>query len=60
MRVSEASNLLLSVQTTVMKKSQDVAKNEISYLLKKNMENSKNLEKAAKFLGKGINFNQKV
>jgi len=62
MRVdNSASTLKLALQTEIIKKSQDVAKNQIGYILEKNMENSVELEKkAAEFLGKGINFNQKV
>jgi len=58
---NSASTLKLAVQTEVIKKSQDVVKNELGYILEKNMENSMELEKkAAEFLGKGINFNTKV
>lgn len=62
MRVdNSASTLKLALQTEIIKKSQDVVKNQIGYILEKNMENSVELEKkAAEFLGKGINFNQKV
>ncbi len=60
MRVdNSASTLKLALQTKIIKKSQDVVKNEIGYILDKNMQNSKELEKkAAEFLGKGIRFNQ--
>ncbi len=62
MRVNNsASTLKLALQTEIIKKSQNVVKNQIGYILDKNMENSKELEKkAAEFLGKGVNFNQKA
>ena len=55
---NNASNLKLAVQTEVIKKSQDVTKNEISYILQKNMENTEEIQKqAAEVTGKGINLN---
>ena len=58
---NSASTSKLALQTEIIKKSQDVVKNQIGYILDKNMENSKELEKkAAEFLGKGVNFNQKA
>ena len=53
--------LKTAIETEVIKKSEDVVKNQIGYILEKNMENSVELEKkAAEFLGKGVNFNQKA
>jgi len=56
---NSASTLKLALQTEIIKKSQDVVKNQIGYLLEKNFEN-KAVEEASKFLGKGVNLNIKV
>ena len=50
------SNLKLAVATEIIKKSQEVVKNEIGDILKKSMENSKAVEEAAKFTGTGNNL----
>ncbi len=57
---NNASNLKLAMQTELIKKSQDVVKNQIGYLLEKNMENTKAVEEAAKFTGTGNNLNIKA
>jgi len=57
---NNASSLKLTLQTEVIKKSQDVVKNQIGYILEKNMENTKAIEEAAKFTGNGINLNIKA
>ena len=61
MRVENPTLLRGAIQTEIIKKSQDVVKNQIGYILEKNMENSIELEKkAAEFLGKGVHFNLKA
>jgi len=57
---NSASNLKLAVQTEMIKKSQNVVKNELGYILEKNMENTKAIEEAAKFTGNGNNLNIKA
>jgi len=57
---NSASTLKLALQTEIIKKSQDVVKNQIGYLLEKNFENTKAVEEASKFLGKGVNLNTKA
>ena len=57
---NSASTLKLAVQTEIIKKSQDVVKNQIGYLLEKNMQNTKAIEEAAKFTGAGNNLNIKA
>ena len=57
---NNASSLKAAIQTELIKKSQDVVKNQISYILEKNMQNTKALEEAAKFTGTGNNLNIKV
>ncbi len=57
---NSASNLKLAVETEIIKKSQDIVKNQIEYLLEKNIENSKAVEEAAKFTGAGNNLNIKA
>jgi len=54
---NNASTLKLAVQTEMIKKSRDVVKNELGYILEKNMQNTKAVEEAAKFTGNGINLN---
>ena len=57
---NNASSLKAVIQTELIKKSQDVVKNQISYILEKNMQNTKALEEAAKFTGTGNNLNIKA
>jgi len=57
---NSASTLKAVVQTEMIKKSQDVVKNELGYILEKNMENTKAIEEAAKFTGNGNNLNIKA
>ncbi len=57
---NNASSLKAAIQTELIKKSQDVVKNQISYILEKNMQNTKALEEAAKFTGTGNNLNIKA
>ena len=54
------TNLRDSIQVEVMKKSRDVVKNQLSYILQKSMENTKAIEEAAKFTGAGNNLNIKA
>ena len=58
MQVNTTSNLNLAIQTEVLKKSENVMKNQIGYILEKNLGNPKEIEqKAAEITGKGINLN---
>ena len=57
---NNASNLKLTIQTEIIKKSQDVIKNQINYILDKSMQNSKAIEEAAKFSGAGNNLDIKA
>ena len=59
MQVNDSSSTLkLAIQTEVLKKSEDVAQNQISYILEKNLGNPKEIEeKVAQTTGKGINLN---
>jgi len=55
---NSASNLKLAIQTELIKKSEDVVKNQIGYILEKNLGNPKEIEQqVAKATGKGINLN---
>ena len=56
---NNTSTLNLAIQTDVIKKSQDVVKNQIEDILKKSFENTKAIEEAAKFTGVGNNLNIK-
>ena len=57
---NDASTLKSAIQVDLIKKSQDIAKNQISYILEKNMQNTKALEEVAKFTGRGNNLNIKA
>ena len=57
---NSASNLKLAVETEIIKKSQNIVKNQIEYLLEKNIENSKAVEEEAKLTGAGNNLNIKA
>ncbi len=58
MQVNTTSNLNLAIQTEILKKSENVMKNQIGYILEKNLGNPKEIEqKAAEITGKGINLN---
>ena len=57
---NNSSTLNLAIQTEVIKKSQDVVKNQIEDILQKSMENTKAVEEAAKFTGAGNNLNIKA
>ncbi len=55
---NNASTLKLALQTEILKKSEDVTKNQIGYILEKNLGNPKEMEqKVAEATGKGINLN---
>lgn len=57
---NNASSLKAAIQTELIKKSENVVKNQISYILEKNMQNTKAIEEAAKFTGTGNNLNIKA
>jgi len=60
MKIDNSANITkLALQTEIIKKSQDLAVNQISYLLEKNLGTDAE-KKAAQFLGKGINLNIKT
>ena len=55
---NNSSTLKLAIQTEILKKSENIAQNQISYILEKNLGNPKEIEqKAAEITGKGINLN---
>ena len=57
---NNANNLKLTIQTKILKKSEDVVQNQIGYILEKNLGNPKEIEqKVAQATGKGINLNIK-
>ena len=61
MQVSNnASTIKAEIQAKLIKKSQDIVKNQLGYLLEKNFENTKAIEEAAKFTGAGNNLNIKA
>ncbi len=53
---NNASSLKAEIQTELIKKSENVLKNQIGYILEKNMQNTKAIEEAAKFTGTGNNL----
>ena len=53
-------NISNAVEIDTLKKTEDVTKNQISYILDKNFENTKAIEEAAKFTGAGNNLNIKA
>ena len=57
---NNASTLKAEIQAKLIKKSQDIVKNQIGYLLEKNMQNTKAIEEAARFTGAGNNLNIKA
>ena len=57
----QITNVQSTIQTEMIKKSQDVVKNLVGDILEKNFENTKKIEEmAAQATGKGINLNIKV
>ena len=59
MQINNNINIKDALKIEILKKSQDVVKNQLSYILKKNLENTKAVEEAAKFTGRGVNLNIK-
>jgi len=57
MKINNSSTLKLAIQTKLIKKSQDIVKNQIGYILDKSMQNTKAVEEVAKATGKGNNLN---
>ncbi len=60
MEINSASSLKATIQTEMIKKSQDVVKNILGKILENNFENTQKIQQAAKATGAGINLNIKA
>jgi hypothetical protein len=61
MEINSASSLKATIQTEMIKKSQDVVKNILGKILEDNFENTQKIQQeAAKATGAGINLNIKA